>query len=65
MQDNSVGYLDKAFHKVNSELWNKMAETLLNLLTQECERHPDYERFVELFNGLDPSGPPRIAAYSP
>ncbi len=37
-----------------------MAETLLNLLTQECERHPDYERFVELFNGLDPSAPPQI-----
>ena len=37
-----------------------MAETLLNLLTQECKRHPDYERFVELFNGLDPSAPPQI-----
>lgn len=37
-----------------------MPETLLDLLTQECERHPDYEWFVEIFNGLDPSGPPRI-----
>ena len=37
-----------------------MPETLLDLLTQECERHPDYEGFAELFNGLDPSGPPRI-----
>ena len=37
-----------------------MADTLLNLLVQECERHPDYERFTELFNRLDPSGPPRI-----
>ena len=37
-----------------------MAETLLNLLTQECKHHPDYERFVELFNGLDPSAPPQI-----
>ena len=37
-----------------------MADTLLNQLTQECERHPDYERFTELFNGLDPSGPPRV-----
>ncbi len=37
-----------------------MAGTLLNLLTQECERDPDYEWFIELFDGLDPSGPPRI-----
>lgn len=37
-----------------------MAETLLNLLARACERHPDYERFTELFNGLDPSGAPRI-----
>ncbi|MDE0423484.1 MAG: nicotinate-nicotinamide nucleotide adenylyltransferase [Candidatus Poribacteria bacterium] len=37
-----------------------MAETLLNLLTQECKRHPDYEWFVELFKGLDPSAPPQI-----
>lgn len=37
-----------------------MTDTLLNLLTQECKRHPDYERFTELFSGLDPSGPPRI-----
>ncbi len=38
-----------------------MAETRLNLLTQACKHHPDYERFVELFNGLDPSAPPQIA----
>ncbi len=37
-----------------------MAETLLTLLIQECQRHPDYEGFVELFKGLDPSAPPRI-----
>ena len=37
-----------------------MADTLLNLLAQECERHPDYERFTELFDRLDPSGSPRI-----
>jgi nicotinate (nicotinamide) nucleotide adenylyltransferase len=37
-----------------------MADTLLHLLAQECEQHPDYERFTELFSGLDPSGPPRI-----
>ena len=37
-----------------------MADTLLNLLAQECERHPDYERFTELFDELDPLGPPRI-----
>ena len=37
-----------------------MADTLLNQLAQKCERHPDYARFTELFNGLDPSGPPRI-----
>ncbi len=37
-----------------------MSDTLLNLLAQECERHPDYERFTELFDALDPSGPPRI-----
>ncbi|RKU38858.1 hypothetical protein C6496_04980 [Candidatus Poribacteria bacterium] len=38
-----------------------MAKTLLNLLTQECKRHPDYEWFVELFKRLDPSAPPQIA----
>ena len=38
-----------------------MTDALLNRLAQECERHSDYERFTELFNGLDPSGPPRIA----
>ena len=37
-----------------------MADTLLHLLTQTCKRHPDYEGFVELFNGLDPSGLPGI-----
>ena len=37
-----------------------MVETLLNLLTQACERHPDHEGFVELFNGLDSFGLPRI-----
>ena len=37
-----------------------MADTLLNRLAEECERHPDYERFTELFNQLDPSGIPRI-----
>ena len=37
-----------------------MTDTLLHLLIQACERHPDYEGFVELFNGLDPSGLPRI-----
>lgn len=37
-----------------------MADTLLNLLAQECERHPDYERFAALFNQLDSSKPPRI-----
>ena len=37
-----------------------MSDTVLNFLAQKCERHPDYERFTELFDELDPSGPPRI-----
>ncbi len=37
-----------------------MANTLLHLLAQKCERHPDYARCTELFAQLDPSGPPRI-----
>ena len=37
-----------------------MTDTVLNLLAQECERHPDYERFAALFDELDPLGPPRI-----
>lgn len=39
---------------------NKVADTVLKLLVQECERHPDYKQFTELFDELDPSGPPRI-----
>ena len=37
-----------------------MTNTALNLLAQECERHPDYEQFAERFDALDASGPPRI-----
>ncbi len=37
-----------------------MANALLELLIQKCESHPDYGRYTELFNGLDPSAPPRI-----
>ena len=32
-----------------------MANSLLDLLTQKCEDHPDYERYTELFNQLDPA----------
>ncbi|MCY3743691.1 MAG: hypothetical protein OXH00_21970 [Candidatus Poribacteria bacterium] len=37
-----------------------MAKSLLNLLIQKCESHPDYGRYTELFNRLDPSAPPQI-----
>ena len=37
-----------------------MTNSLLDLLIQKCENHPDYERYAELFNQLDPSAPPRI-----
>ena len=37
-----------------------MANSLLDLLIQKCEDHPDYERYTELFNQLDPAAPPRI-----
>lgn len=37
-----------------------MANSLLNLLIQKCKDHPDYERYTELFNQLDPTAPPRI-----
>ena len=37
-----------------------MANSLLDLLIQKCESHPDYRRYTELFNGLDPSAPPQI-----
>ena len=37
-----------------------MANSLLDLLIQKCENHPDYERYIELFNRLDPTALPRI-----
>ena len=37
-----------------------MANSLLKLLIQKCESHPDYRRYTELFNRLDPSAPPQI-----
>lgn len=37
-----------------------MANSLLDLLIQKCENHPDYERYTELFNWLDPTASPRI-----
>lgn len=37
-----------------------MENSLLNLLIQKCESHPDYERYTELFNRLDPTAPPQI-----
>ena len=37
-----------------------MANSLLDLLIQKCENHPDYERYTELFNRLDPTASPRI-----
>ncbi len=37
-----------------------MAHSLLDLLIQKCENHPDYDRYTELFNRLDPTAAPRI-----
>lgn len=37
-----------------------MAHSLLDLLIQKCENHPDYDRYTELFNRLDPTASPRI-----
>ncbi len=37
-----------------------MAHSLLDLLIQKCEDHPDYEGYTELFNRLDPAALPRI-----
>ena len=37
-----------------------MAHSLLDLLIQKCENHQDYERYIELFNRLDPTASPRI-----
>lgn len=37
-----------------------MTNTSLNLLIQKCQEHPDYERYTELFEQLNPSAPPRI-----
>lgn len=37
-----------------------MANSLLDLLIQKCENHPDYERYTELFHRLDPTASPRI-----
>ncbi len=37
-----------------------MADSLLDLLIQKCEDHPDYEGYTELFNRLDPAALPRI-----
>ena len=38
-----------------------MTYSLLDLLIQKCENHPDYERYTELFDRLDPAASPRIA----
>ncbi|MYA68885.1 nicotinate-nicotinamide nucleotide adenylyltransferase [Candidatus Poribacteria bacterium] len=37
-----------------------MANSLLDLLIQKCASHPDYGRYTELFNRLDPSSLPQI-----
>ena len=37
-----------------------MANSLLDLLIQKCESDPDYGRYTELFDRLDPSAPPQI-----
>ena len=37
-----------------------MANSLLDLLIQKCESHPDYGGYTELFNRLDPSASPQI-----
>ena len=37
-----------------------MSNSLLDLLIQKCENHPDYERYTELFHRLDPTASPRI-----
>ena len=38
-----------------------MAHSLLDLLIQKCENHPDYEQYTELLDRLDPAASPRIA----
>ena len=45
--------------------WNKntgrrMTNSLLDLLIQKCESHPDYGGYTELFNRLDPTASPWI-----
>ena len=42
-----------------------MANALLDRLIQKCEGHPDYARYTELFNTLDPTASPRIELVSP
>lgn len=42
-----------------------MANSVLNLLIQKCESHPDYGRYTELFNRLDPTAPPQIELIHP
>ncbi len=37
-----------------------MAHSLLDLLIRKCEHHPDYDRYTELFNRLDPAASPQI-----
>ena len=37
-----------------------MTNSPLDLLIQKCKDHPDYDRYTELFNRLDPSAPPQI-----
>ena len=37
-----------------------MAHTVLERLIQRCEQHPDYQRYVDLFERLDPTGAPEI-----
>ena len=41
-----------------------MANALLDRLIQKCEGHPDYARYTELFNALDPTASPRIELVS-
>lgn len=37
-----------------------MAQTLLDRLIEKCEKLPDYARYAELYDRLDPTGAPQI-----
>lgn len=38
-----------------------MTHSFLDSLIRKCETHPDYEKYTQLFDRLDPAGPPQIS----